>query len=129
MEPASLPTEVILADSQQTLANVHLNWTPQPGTYLELEGKTYTILERRHRYILKFGRYSLYKIALYVQTASDCEERSFIEGRWVLGDVTCTYNAQSEIIRCAVNPSGPCGTLSTSQSPPCQFYERCNPYL
>ncbi len=123
MEPASLPTEVILTDPQQTLANIHLDWTPQPGTYLELNGQTYAVLERRHRYLLKSGRYSLCKIALYVQTASHGEERSCVDGRWVLGDATCLYNAHSELMRCAVNPNGLCGTLSDSTGQPCKHYQ------
>ncbi|AKG20609.1 DUF6464 family protein [Calothrix sp. 336/3] len=116
MEPDSLPTEVILTNPRQSLGSVQLNWTPQPGNYLDLEGKTYAVLERRHRYQLKSGRYRLQKIALYVQCAKRPEEKSFIHGRWVVGDASCQYNALSEIIRCAVNPEGPCES--------CRYYER-----
>lgn len=116
MEPDSLPTEVILSHPQQTIGNVHLDWSPQPGAYLDLEGKTYAVLERRHRYQLKSGKYRLHKIALYVQSAKRPEERSLIAGHWVIGDATCRYNAHSELVRCAVNPSGPCQG--------CRFYER-----
>jgi len=116
MEPGSLPTEVILTHPRQSLGNVNLDWTPQPGNYLDLEGKTYAVLERRHRYQLKSGRYKLHKIALYVQSAPRPTERSLIEGRWVLGDANCHFNARSELIRCAVNPEGPCDR--------CRFYEK-----
>lgn len=115
MEPDSLITEVILTHPRQSLANVKLDWTPQPGNYLDLEGKTYAVLERRHRYQLKSGRYRLHKIAIYVQSAQRPAERSLVAGRWVLGDASCRYNADSEIIRCAVNPEGPCDR--------CRFYE------
>jgi hypothetical protein len=108
MEPNSLPTEVILTQPRQSLGNVKLDWMPQPGNYLDLEGKTYAVLERRHRYKLKGGRYNLHKIAIYVQSAQRPNESTFINGRWVVGDATCRYNARSEIIRCAVNPEGPC---------------------
>jgi len=108
MEPASLPTEIILTQSSQNLGNVKLDWTPQPGNYLDFEGKTYAVLERRHRYQFKAGRYHLHKIAIYVQSAQRPSEKSFIHGRWVIGDATCRYNAHSEMIRCAVNPDGPC---------------------
>ncbi|MEO0706750.1 MAG: DUF6464 family protein, partial [Cyanobacteria bacterium J06649_5] len=27
-------------------------------------------------------------------------------------DITCTYNARSELVRCAINPSGPCSDCS-----------------
>lgn len=108
MEPDSLPTEVILTHPRQSLGNVILDWMPQPGNYLDIKGKTYTVLERRHRYQLKSGRYRLHKIAIYVQSAARPVESSMVDGRWVIGDATCTYNARSELIRCAVNPLGPC---------------------
>ena len=116
MEPDSLPTEVILTNSRQSLGSVQLDWTPQPGNYLDLEGKTYAVLERRHRYQLKAGRYRLQKIALYVQCATRPTEKSLVGGRWVIGDASCRYNACSEMIRCAVNPDGPCET--------CRYYEK-----
>ncbi|MBW4631299.1 MAG: hypothetical protein KME30_05165 [Iphinoe sp. HA4291-MV1] len=115
MEPDSLPTEVILTHSRQSLGSLKLDWTPQPGNYLDFEGKTYAVLERRHRYQFKAGRYRLQKIALYVQSATRPSEKSFVGGRWVIGDAGCRYNACSEIIRCAVNPGGPCET--------CRYYE------
>jgi Family of unknown function (DUF6464) len=108
MEQETLPTEVILTHPSRSLGTVSLDWTPQPGAYLDLEGQTYAVLERRHRYHLKSGRYRLHKVALYVQRAQRPTEKSQIEGRWVLGDATCEFNARSEIVRCAVNPDGPC---------------------
>jgi hypothetical protein len=115
MEQPSLPTEVILSHAQKSLGDVYLDWNPQPGAYLELEGQTYAVLERRHRYQFKSGKYQLYKIALYVQLVIPPAERSLVGGRWMLGDTTCRYNAHSELVRCAVNPTGPCQT--------CRFYE------
>lgn len=36
-------------------------------------------------------------------------DRTYIEGLgYPIGDITCEYNARSNYIRCAVNPSGPC---------------------
>jgi hypothetical protein len=116
MEPDSLPTEVILTHPRQSLGSVKLDWMPQPGNYLDLEGKTYAVLERRHRYQLKSGRYRLHKIALYVQSAKRPDEKSWLDGRWIVGNASCRYNARSEIIRCAVNPEGPCES--------CRYYER-----
>ena len=115
MEQESLPTEIILNNPRQSLGSVYLDWTPQPGSYVDFEGKTYAVLERRHRYHLKTNRYQLHKVDLYVQTAHLPDERRVFRDRWVLGDVTCRYNAQSELLRCAVNPSGPCKA--------CGFYE------
>jgi hypothetical protein len=103
-----LPTEIVLSNTRSTLGHLYLNWNPQPGAYLELEGQTYLVLERKHRYLLKSGRYQLHKIALHVQKAHPLVEKSLVDGRWVIGDPTCTYNARSELLRCAVNPSGPC---------------------
>ena len=115
MEPDSLPTEVILTHPPQSLGKVQLNWMPQPGNYLELEGKTYAVLERHHHYQYKIGGYCLQKIALYVQSAKKPAETTFIDGHWVIGDTSCRFNARSEILRCAVNPDGPCAG--------CRYYE------
>lgn len=108
MELNPLPTAVILSNSQAKLGQFHLDWNPQPGAYLEVEGQTYVVLERRHRYHLKSGKYHLHHIALYVQEADASADKSLVDGRWVIGDITCLYNARSEILRCAVNPAGPC---------------------
>lgn len=104
----SLPTEIILSSSSQLLGKMHLEQIPQTGTHLELAGKTYAILERHHHYRYKIGGYCLQKVSLHVQELKLAAEKSLIEGRWVIGNVTCRYNAGSEIIRCAVNPEGPC---------------------
>jgi hypothetical protein len=115
MAHQSLPTEVILNHPQETLGRVHLDWHPQPGADLELDGKTYTVLERRHHYQFRAGKYQLHKIALYVQASIHTAERTLVVDRWVVGDATCRYNARSELLRCAVNPDGPCTS--------CRFYE------
>ncbi len=103
-----LPTELILHNTQRSLGQVYLDWTPQPGAQVSFEGQTYAVLERRHRYQFKANRYHLQRIALYVQVAADSDEKSWLGDRWTLGDATCRYNARSEILRCAVNPLGPC---------------------
>jgi Family of unknown function (DUF6464) len=108
VEQDLLPTDIILAHPRQSLGKIKLDWMPQPGNHLELEGNTYTVLERHHHYQYKIGGYRLNKISLYVQTSAKPDEQTLINGHWVLGDATCTYNARSELIRCAVNPSGPC---------------------
>jgi hypothetical protein len=36
-------------------------------------------------------------------------DRHYVEGLgYIIGDITCQFNARSSYIRCAVNPSGPC---------------------
>ena len=108
MELNSLPAEIILSHPRSTIGHLPLPWNPQPGAYLEVDGQTYRVLERRHRYQLRSGRYQLHKIALYVQKCDALTEGSLLDGRWVIGDLTCRYNARSELLRCAVNPGGPC---------------------
>lgn len=115
MEPDSLPTELILTETRRSLGKISLDWMPQPGNYLDVEGKTYAVLERHHHYQYKVGGYCLQKVSLYVKTAQRPTERSLVAGRWVIGDASCRNNANSEILRCAVNPEGPCAN--------CRFYE------
>jgi hypothetical protein len=104
----SLPLEVILSHSHQRLGKLHLDWEPQPGSYVELGEQAYLVLERRHRYQLQFSRYCLHHVALYVQPLEVPLERSRLNNRWVMGDASCRFNARSEVLRCAVNPAGPC---------------------
>ena len=108
MELNSLSAELILSDPLFSLGYLSLDWHPEPGAYLEFGGQTYVVLERRHRYLLKSGRYQLHKIALYVQRFDAPADVSVLNGRWVIGDITCLYNARSEMLRCAINPSGSC---------------------
>ncbi len=43
-------------------------------------------------------------------------DAEYIEGvGYLIGDITCKYNARCSYIRCAVNPVGPCKD--------CRFYE------
>jgi hypothetical protein len=113
---ASLLTEIILTDSLQSLGKIHLDWMPQPGNHLEFGGKTYTILERHHHYQYTIAGYCLQKISVHVQEFQQSLETSLVQGSWVLGYAECRFNAHSEIIRCAVNPQGPCRD--------CSYYER-----
>jgi Family of unknown function (DUF6464) len=104
MEQPGLPAEVILTHPQRILGQIELDWRTQPGSYFDLDGQTYTVLERRHRYQLKSGRYRLHQMAVYVQATDQTQ----IDGHWVIGDATCEFNARSALIRCAINPIGPC---------------------
>ncbi|MBW4521132.1 MAG: hypothetical protein KME16_15720 [Scytolyngbya sp. HA4215-MV1] len=43
-------------------------------------------------------------------------DQRYIEGMgYIIGDITCRFNARSCYVRCAVNPCGPCRD--------CSFYE------
>ncbi len=116
MESSPLPSHLFLSHSRAFLGSTVFDWTPQPGACVEHEGKTYTVLERRHHYALKLGRYHLSRIVLYVKQSPRPSERSLIGDRWVVGDATCRFNARSELLRCAVNPQGPCAG--------CRYLER-----
>ncbi len=94
--------------SQQSLGRFELEAQLQPGSSLELQGETYVVLERRHRYQYRQGRYCLGQILLYVNPATPTMEKTWVGGRWVLGDASCRFNARSPLLRCAINPQGPC---------------------
>jgi hypothetical protein len=108
MEQNSFPAELVLEGSDQPLGRLYLDWAIQPGAYIEFAGQSYTVLERHHRYRFTANRYRLSQIALYVKPAPRPTEVSQLGDRTVIGDATCTYNAHSELVRCAVNPLGPC---------------------
>lgn len=108
MEQPSLPTELILNHPPRSLGFLQLDWTPQPGSRVFFDNRAYTVLERHHRYQFKGSRYQLHKVVLHVQATVSPDEMGLMGKRWVIGDVTCRYNAHSEILRCTVNPHGPC---------------------
>lgn len=108
MELKALPTDIVLSESKTVLGHLKMDRSLYPGTYIDIDGHTYQILVRRHQYQLKLGRYHLHKAIVHVKKTVVPEERSLLNGTWVIGDTTCTYNARSELIRCAVNPIGPC---------------------
>ncbi|BAD79161.1 hypothetical protein syc0971_c [Synechococcus elongatus PCC 6301] len=116
---AGLPTDVFLAKNQQHLGSLQLDWLPQPASHVEVADRSYAVLERRHRYQYRAGAYRLSQISLYVQAAPRPNERSFWQGRWVIGDSSCLYNAHSKLLRCAVQPEGPCAG--------CRSYEARSP--
>jgi hypothetical protein len=52
-------------------------------------------------------------------THTDSSDQFYIEGvGYMIGDISCQYNARSGYIRCAINPSGPCDS--------CRYYESRN---
>jgi hypothetical protein len=85
---------------------------PQPGRWLTLEDRSYLVLQRRHRYQLRRGRYELVTVALQVKPQRQPADALWWEGRWVIGDPHCRFNARSPLLRCAVLPEGPCESCS-----------------
>lgn len=110
-----LPTEIILTPVCQCIGRLHLDRRLQPGNYLDFAGKTYAILERHHFYQYRVGGYRFDKATLHVQESSRPEETTQIGDRYIVGNANCRFNARSEIIRCAVNPEGPCKS--------CRYFE------
>jgi hypothetical protein len=44
-------------------------------------------------------------------------DQHYIDGfGYVIGDISCRYNARSPYVRCAVNPTGPCETCRAYDS-------------
>lgn len=81
---------------------------PLPGRWLELEGRSFLVLQRSHRYRLRDGRYELAAVALDVKVQQRPVDARPWRGGWVIGDPTCRFNARSPLLRCAVLPEGPC---------------------
>ena len=109
------PFELVLAESKKSIGLFDLDENPQPGTHVTVMGCTYLVLERRHRYQLRMSRYELSQVFLSVKLIEQPEERTWHEGRWVIGDIRCEFNARSSVIRCAVNPHGPCDRCPSFQ--------------
>jgi len=97
--------------SHRTVAELELHdpaELPHPGRWLQVEGRSYLVLQRSHRYQLRDGRYQLRAIALDVKAQErPADARPWRDG-WVIGDPTCRFNALSPLLRCAVLPEGPC---------------------
>ncbi len=107
------PIELLAPD--RVLGQMVLEGNPQPGQCIEVDGIFYRILERRHCYHLKKGKYHLHKAVLRLQPLEH-QDLHLWQGQWVIGNPECKYNARSELLRCAVNPNGVCSS--------CPHFER-----
>lgn len=85
-----------------------LEGVPQPGGWLTCGDRSYLILQRRHRYRLRAGRYELSTVALQVKPQHRPVDARWWGNGWVIGDPGCRFNARSPLLRCAVLPEGPC---------------------
>jgi len=85
---------------------------PQPGRWLVVAERSFLVLQRHHRYQLRAGRYELSSIALQVKPQRQPADARFWQGRWVIGDPSCHFNARTPLLRCAVLPDGPCERCS-----------------
>lgn len=85
---------------------------PQPGCWLTVENQSFLVLQRRHRYQLRDGRYQLSSVALQVKAQAQPADARWWHNQWVIGDPDCRFNARSPLLRCAVLPEGPCERCS-----------------
>lgn len=81
---------------------------PHPGRWLTVADASFLVLQRRHRYRLRNGRYELCSVALQVRPQRQPADARWWNGSWVIGDPRCRFNARSPLLRCAVLPEGPC---------------------
>lgn len=100
--------ELRQAGSNRLLERLDLDEIPQPGRWLVVGDRSFLVLQRHHRYQLRSGRYELSCIALQVKAQKQPADARWWQGRWVIGDPGCRYNARSPLLRCAVLPEGPC---------------------
>lgn len=92
----------------ETLEFEDLAAVPQPGRWLVHGEQCFLVLQRRHRYQLRNGRYELASVALQVKPQRQPGDARWWNGRWVIGDPGCRFNARTPLLRCAVLPEGPC---------------------
>ena len=60
---------------------------------------------RQHTYTAMMSPVRLYRPHPY----SEAMDYRYVEGLgYMVGDITCQFNARSPYLRCPVNPSGPC---------------------
>ncbi|MFO0075215.1 MAG: DUF6464 family protein [Cyanobacteriota bacterium] len=91
-----------------TLTVEGLGEVPHPGRWLVHDGASYLVMQRRHCYRLRAGRYELASVALQVKSQARPADARPWNGGWVIGDPSCRFNARSPLLRCAVLPDGPC---------------------
>jgi hypothetical protein len=86
----------------------NLESVPQPGRWLVHGDRSFLVMQRRHRYRLRAGRYELSTVALQVKPQHQPADSRWWGNGWVIGDPSCRFNARSPLLRCAVLPEGPC---------------------
>ena len=100
--------ELRQSGSERLLDRIDLEDTPHPGRWLEHGSASFLVLQRRHRYSLRSGRYQLASVVLLVKQQRKPADANPYRHGWVIGDPTCRFNALSPLLRCAVLPDGPC---------------------
>ena len=94
--------------SERLLDRIELEDCPHPGRWFDHGSCSYLVLQRRHRYALRSGRYQLASVVLLVKRQAQPKDAQRHRHGWVIGDPSCRFNALSPLLRCAVLPEGPC---------------------
>ena len=100
--------ELRQSGSERLLDRIELDDSPQPGRWFVHDARSYLVLQRRHRYALRSGRYQLASVVLLVKQQQQPADAQRYRHGWVIGDPSCRFNALSPLLRCAVLPDGPC---------------------
>ncbi|MEY3735341.1 MAG: hypothetical protein RLZZ624_399 [Cyanobacteriota bacterium] len=93
--------------SVESLAEV-----PHPGRWFVSDEGSFLVMQRSHRYQLRNGSYELATVSLLVKAETQPADAHWWNGRWVIGDPSCRFNARTPLLRCAVLPEGPCERCS-----------------
>ncbi len=104
--------EIRHVGSDQLINRVDLEDPPHPGRWLLLKQESFLVMQRRHRYALRNGRYVISSVALIVKPQVRPADATPWRHGWVIGDPNCRFNARSPLLRCAVWPEGPCDSCS-----------------
>jgi hypothetical protein len=108
--------ELRQAGSERLLDRLELEDAPHPGRWFEHGHESYLVLQRRHRYALRSGRYQLASVVLLVKQQRQPVDAQRYRHGWVIGDPSCRFNALNPLLRCAVLPDGPCESCLHYQS-------------
>jgi hypothetical protein len=110
--------DIRLSGSDQLFGRVEIEEPqriPGPGHWMEVDGHPLLVMQRRHRYTLRDGRYHLTSVALEVKQQARPADSEWWNGQWVIGNPSCHFNALSPFLRCAVLPEGPCSSCGHFQ--------------
>ena len=94
--------------SEQPIDRLEMEDPPHPGRWFSVDASSFLVMQRRHRYRLRSGRYELSSVVLLVQSQKQPDDARWYRHGWVIGDPSCRFNARSPVLRCAVLPEGPC---------------------
>ena len=75
--------ELRQAGSDVLLDRLQLDVPPHPGRWVELNGMSYLVMQRRHRYQLRNGSYQIASIALLVKPQKRPEDARRWRHGWV----------------------------------------------